>query len=98
MLTWRVERSIYQRAVQLTVGCMKKTAVPVNRLASQDRAENARSQTSHSTLLVCEEVDVTELEALRQQLNRSGANNAANWSLLPFLMRAVVLAAQDFPK
>lgn len=45
-----------------------------------------------------EEVDVTELEALRTQLNNRWGKERGRLSLLPLLMRAVVLAVRDFPQ
>ena len=44
-----------------------------------------------------EEVDVTELEALRRQLNHDHPDRP-RLTLLPFLMRAVVKAAAEFPQ
>ncbi|HSW04294.1 dihydrolipoamide acetyltransferase family protein [Aquabacterium sp.] len=45
-----------------------------------------------------EEVDVGELEALRAQLNTRWADRRAHLTLLPFLIRAIVLAARDHPQ
>ena len=45
-----------------------------------------------------EEVDVTELEALRQQLNKLYGVQRGKLTLLPFLARAMVLALRDFPQ
>ncbi|RMF11197.1 MAG: 2-oxo acid dehydrogenase subunit E2 [Alphaproteobacteria bacterium] len=45
-----------------------------------------------------EEVDVTELEALRQHLNANRGDDQPKLTLLPFLMRAVVQAVPDFPQ
>jgi 2-oxoisovalerate dehydrogenase E2 component (dihydrolipoyl transacylase) len=45
-----------------------------------------------------EEVDVTELEALRVQLNDRFAAARRRLTILPFLMRAIVLAVQTFPQ
>ena len=51
-----------------------------------------------------EEIDVTELEALRASLNQryssgsSGSAARARLTLLPLLMRAVVLAVRQFPQ
>jgi 2-oxoisovalerate dehydrogenase E2 component (dihydrolipoyl transacylase) len=45
-----------------------------------------------------EEVDVTELEALRTELNNRWGKERGRISLLPLLMRAVVLAVRDFPQ
>ena len=45
-----------------------------------------------------EEVDVTELEALRQRLNQIHGSTRGKLTLLPFLARAMVLALRDFPQ
>jgi 2-oxoisovalerate dehydrogenase E2 component (dihydrolipoyl transacylase) len=45
-----------------------------------------------------EEVDVTELEALRVRLNDQYAAERGKLTLLPFLMRAVVLGVRKFPQ
>jgi 2-oxoisovalerate dehydrogenase E2 component (dihydrolipoyl transacylase) len=45
-----------------------------------------------------EEVDVTELEALRQQLNVRWEGQRARLTLLPMLVRAMVLAVREFPQ
>ena len=44
-----------------------------------------------------EELDVTEIESLRGHLNAKWGDARAHLTLLPFLVRAVVLAARDFP-
>lgn len=45
-----------------------------------------------------EEVDVTELENLRVQLNQRWGNTRGKLTVLPFLARAMVLALKDFPQ
>ena len=45
-----------------------------------------------------EEIDVTELEALRQRLNQIHGATRGKLTLLPFLARAMVLALRDFPQ
>jgi 2-oxoisovalerate dehydrogenase E2 component (dihydrolipoyl transacylase) len=45
-----------------------------------------------------EEIDVTELEALRARLNDQHGEARGRLTLLPFLMRAIVLAAPSFPQ
>ena len=44
-----------------------------------------------------EEVDVTELEALRARLNAQWGTQRTHLTLLPFLVRAMVLAVRQFP-
>jgi 2-oxoisovalerate dehydrogenase E2 component (dihydrolipoyl transacylase) len=45
-----------------------------------------------------EEIDITELEALRQHLNGKNADPAQRLTLLPFLGLALIRALQDFPQ
>ncbi len=45
-----------------------------------------------------EEVDVTSLEELRADLNRRFAADRPKLSLLPFLVRALVVSLRDFPQ
>ena len=45
-----------------------------------------------------EEVDVTELEALRAALNARHADARGHLTLLPFVLRAIVLAVREHPR
>ena len=45
-----------------------------------------------------EEVDVTEVEALRARLNERWADSRGKLTLLPLLIRALVLALRDYPQ
>ncbi|HYG43731.1 MAG TPA: dihydrolipoamide acetyltransferase family protein, partial [Bordetella sp.] len=45
-----------------------------------------------------EEIDVTELEGLRTQLNRKFGESRGKLTLLPLLARAMVIALRDFPQ
>ena len=45
-----------------------------------------------------EEVDVTEIEALRARLNAKWGDRRPRLTLLPFLVRAMVLAVAEFPQ
>ncbi|MEN8822149.1 MAG: dihydrolipoamide acetyltransferase family protein [Abyssibacter sp.] len=45
-----------------------------------------------------EEVDVTELEALRQHLNAKRRDDQAKLTMLPFLARALVIAVPEHPQ
>lgn len=45
-----------------------------------------------------EEIDMTECEALRQQLNARYAATRGKLTLLPLLLRAIVLAVREFPQ
>jgi 2-oxoisovalerate dehydrogenase E2 component (dihydrolipoyl transacylase) len=61
-----------------------------------EKMQMAKRQIPHFTYV--EEVDVTELEALRAQLNARYGEERGKLTLLPLLMRAVVLAIRKFPE
>jgi 2-oxoisovalerate dehydrogenase E2 component (dihydrolipoyl transacylase) len=73
-------------------------AVPVIGLRRRiaEKMQMAKRQIPHFTYV--EEVDVTELEALRAQLNQRYGDERARLTILPLLMRAVVLAVRKFPQ
>ncbi|WP_075791441.1 dihydrolipoamide acetyltransferase family protein [Massilia putida] len=61
-----------------------------------EKMQLAKRRIPHFTYV--EEVDVTELEALRGQLNARYGEERGKLTLLPLLMRAVVLAVRKFPE
>jgi 2-oxoisovalerate dehydrogenase E2 component (dihydrolipoyl transacylase) len=72
-------------------------AVPVIGLRRKiaEKMQLAKRQIPHFTYV--EEVDVTDLEALRGQLNARYGEERGKLTLLPLLMRAVVLAVRTYP-
>jgi 2-oxoisovalerate dehydrogenase E2 component (dihydrolipoyl transacylase) len=60
------------------------------------RMQDAKRRIPHFTYV--EEIDVTELETLRIQLNAKWGKTRGRLTVLPFLIRAVVLAVRDFPQ
>jgi 2-oxoisovalerate dehydrogenase E2 component (dihydrolipoyl transacylase) len=73
-------------------------AVPVIGLRRKiaQKMQEAKRRIPHFTYV--EEVDVTELEDLRVKLNAQYAGHRARLTLLPFLVRAIVLAVRQFPQ
>jgi len=73
-------------------------AVPVIGLRRRiaEKMQMAKRQIPHFTYV--EEVDVTELELLRAQLNQRYGDERARLTILPLLMRAVVLSVRKFPQ
>ncbi len=61
-----------------------------------ERMQESKRRIPHFTYV--EEIDVTELETLREQLNARWADERGRLTLLPFLSRAIVLAVRDFPE
>jgi 2-oxoisovalerate dehydrogenase E2 component (dihydrolipoyl transacylase) len=60
------------------------------------KMQEAKRRIPHFTYV--EEIDVTELEALRAQLNERHAAARGRLTLLPLLARAIVLALREFPQ
>ena len=60
------------------------------------KMQEAKRRIPHFTYV--EEVDVTELEALRAHLNAQHGNERGRITLLPLLMRAIVLSLKQFPQ
>lgn len=60
------------------------------------KMQDSKRRIPHFTYV--EEIDVTELEALRTKLNARWGAQRGRLTPLPLLMRAVVLALRDFPQ
>jgi 2-oxoisovalerate dehydrogenase E2 component (dihydrolipoyl transacylase) len=75
-----------------------ETEVPVIGLRRKiaQKMQEAKRRIPHFSYV--EEVDVTELEALRARLNAKYAAERGKLTVLPLLARAVVLAVRDFPQ
>ena len=73
-------------------------AIPVIGLRRKiaQKMQEAKRRIPHFTYV--EEIDVTELEALRTRLNAKYGKDRGRLTLLPFLVRAVVLAVREFPQ
>jgi 2-oxoisovalerate dehydrogenase E2 component (dihydrolipoyl transacylase) len=74
------------RAVKI-VGLRRKIA---------QKMQESKRRIPHYTYV--EEVDVSQLESLRSQLNARWGERRVHLTLLPFLIRAIVLALRDFPQ
>ena len=73
-------------------------AIPVIGLRRKiaQKMQESKRRIPHFTYV--EEVDVTELEALRGRLNDRYGAQRGKLTLLPFVARALVLAVRDFPQ
>ncbi|MYN15083.1 2-oxo acid dehydrogenase subunit E2 [Pusillimonas sp. TS35] len=60
-----------------------------------ERMQESKRRIPHFSYV--EEVDVTELEALRTRMNAQWGGQRGRLTLLPFLARAIVVALRDFP-
>jgi 2-oxoisovalerate dehydrogenase E2 component (dihydrolipoyl transacylase) len=61
-----------------------------------EKMQDAKRRIPHFAYV--EESDLTELEDLRAHLNATKRNDQPKLTMLPFLMRALVLALPDFPQ
>lgn len=73
-------------------------AVPVTGLRRRiaQKMQEAKRRIPHFSYV--EEIDVTDLEAVRTQLNERHARERGKLTLLPFIARAMVLALDEFPQ
>lgn len=60
------------------------------------RMQDAKQRIPHITYV--EEIDVTELEKLRAHLNITKRDDQPKLTILPFIMKAMVIAIKDYPK
>jgi 2-oxoisovalerate dehydrogenase E2 component (dihydrolipoyl transacylase) len=60
------------------------------------KMQDAKRRIPHFSYV--EEIDVTELEALRRKLNDRFGDTRGKLTVLPFIARAIVLALDDFPQ
>lgn len=76
----------------------EEEAIPVIGLRRKiaQKMQDAKRRIPHFTYV--EEIDVTELETLRGKLNQKHGATRGKLTLLPFIMRAVVLAVRDYPQ
>jgi 2-oxoisovalerate dehydrogenase E2 component (dihydrolipoyl transacylase) len=61
-----------------------------------EKMQESKRRIPHFTYV--EEVDVTALESVREQLNRKYRSERGHLTMLPFLMRAIVRALPEFPE
>ena len=89
------------RAGQAPGGYARRTdseQIPVIGLRRKiaQRMQDAKRRVAHFSYV--EEIDVTALEALRQHLNKQWSESRGKLTLLPMLVRAMVVALRDFPQ
>lgn len=73
-------------------------AIKITGLRRKIAARMAKASREVAHFSYVEEVDVTELEVLRAALNKSHAEQRGKLTVLPFILRALVVALRDFPQ
>ena len=73
-------------------------AVPVIGLRRRIAVQMQESKRRIPHFSYVEEIDVTEVEAMRAALNQKWSADRGRLTLLPLLMRALVLAVREFPQ
>lgn len=73
-------------------------AIPVIGLRRKIAQKMQESKRRIPHFAYVEEIDVTELDVLRRKLNETHGAERGRLSILPFLIRAMVLALRDFPQ
>ena len=91
----RILKLDLERARAGSPGVTEIPVIGVRRLIAQRMAE-AKRVAPHFAYV--EEVDVTELEALRVALNAQRPSGAAALTYLPFIVRALALVLVEFPQ
>ena len=74
------------------------TEVPIIGLRRKIAAKMAESKSRIPHFSYLEEIDITELESLRQHLNAKRSGDMPKLTYLPFLMQALVRALQQHPE
>ncbi|PBJ81813.1 branched-chain alpha-keto acid dehydrogenase subunit E2 [Lysobacteraceae bacterium NML93-0399] len=72
--------------------------IPIMGLRRKIAQKMQQSWSNIPHITYVEEIDVTEVEALRAKLNERWGKERGKLTLLPLLARAVILAARDFPQ
>ena len=77
---------------------LDEKAVPVIGIRRKIAQKMQESKRRIPHFAYVEEVDVTELEALRAKLNAQHGKTRGRLTMLPFVMRALILAVRKFPQ
>ena len=86
---------VSEAAVPLKTGFEEWRVIGLRRKIAE-RMQDSKSRIPHITYV--EEIDVTDLEKLRRHMNETHEQDQPKLTILPFLMRAMVVAAREVPK
>jgi 2-oxoisovalerate dehydrogenase E2 component (dihydrolipoyl transacylase) len=88
-------RTLWKRSVSSPRGGVEEVKIVGMRRRIAERVALANARIPHITYV--EEVDVTQIEELRETLNKEKHQDQERLTMLPFLMRAIVRAIADQP-
>ncbi|TLP48191.1 2-oxo acid dehydrogenase subunit E2 [Cohaesibacter sp. CAU 1516] len=91
----RLPVQVSEAAVPLKNGVEEWRVIGLRRKIAE-RMQDSKSRIPHITYV--EEIDVTDLEKLRRHMNETRKSDQPKLTILPFLMRAMVVAAREVPK
>lgn len=86
------------RPLPAAVGSDATEAIPIIGLRRKIAQKMQESKRRIPHFSYVEEIDVTELEALRRSLNQQHGGTRGKLTLLPLLARAITRAVRDFPQ
>jgi len=93
---WLEQGATAPRHGKLPNNAIKEIKVIGMRRKIAEQMTLAKSRIPHITIV--EEVDVTNLEELRAELNATYKDDRAKLTVLPFVMKAIVEAARELPE
>lgn len=86
---------LFEKALEEQPGETRIKIIGLRRVIAE-RMQASKRHIPHFTYV--EEIDVTELEALRQRLNGKRGEDKPKLTVLPFIIRAMILGIRDYPQ
>ncbi len=86
---------VFEKALEPEIGETRIKIIGMRRLIAE-RMQASKRNIPHFTYV--EEIDVTELEALRKRLNAKKGEDKPKLTVLPFIIRAMISAIRDWPQ
>ncbi len=90
-----VDLDLFEKALEVQPGETRIKIIGLRRVIAE-RMQASKRHIPHFTYV--EEVDVTELEALRKRLNEKKADSRPKLTVLPFIIRAMISGIRKFPQ
>ena len=85
----------FEKALEPEIGETRIKIIGMRRLIAE-RMQASKRHIPHFTYV--EEMDVTELEALRKRLNEKKSEDKPKLTVLPFIIRAMISAIREWPQ